>query len=164
MQAIVDKTCNRFVNRCTTSLIPFVFHWAHEVFSAKILTFQVQHWPTQATKNFMIPVMIHKSILNFLFMASLISPVVKLLSLWMRLQTINVTLVSWRVCSFTTLGFLSSLELARADYSSVTWFANEVVGSKETGLLVPKSVHSCKTEFNLLGVGDSILFKRRKRL
>jgi len=34
----------------------------------------------------------------------------------------------------------------------------------DCGLLVPKSVHSCKTESNLLGVGDSILFKRRKRL
>lgn len=143
MQAIVDKTCNCFVNRCTASLIRFVFHWAHEVFRANILTFQLQHW------------------------AFLIPQVVKLLSLWMGLQTINVTLVSWGVCSFTALVFLSSLELTRADYSSVAWFANEVVGSKETvesGLLVPKSVHSCKTESDLVGVGDNILFKRRKTL
>lgn len=34
----------------------------------------------------------------------------------------------------------------------------------DCGLLVPKSVHSCKTESDLLGVGDNILFKRRKTL
>lgn len=113
MQAIVDKTCNCFVNRCTASLIRFVFHWAHEVFRANILTFQLQHW------------------------AFLIPQVVKLLSLWMGLQTINVTLVSWGVGSKETV---------------------------ESGLLVPKSVHSCKTESDLVGVGDNILFKRRKTL